>query len=261
MVAIQKNNVVTEATRKFPAILTQDRNCVSSTVPSDCTDDVSQPSNHAFRMTWFLGRLSNIYGANTNWNTSCKQIDSTTSATDRFRPEVGPGGSCDDFSFPQQDDSNDVMVEQQHQVAQVAAHAPNCRAYTGSIYTYIYIARHAREKHVRCERHFVTVVRLSMRNGAAKYGRTYHDCVSQRYIVPSFRNVYVVCSCWKLYGQSPSSVLLSKSKHERNTEARNNVTRACVAWPLLFSNQSINDQESRVQSLKSLPVGPTTSRQ
>ena len=72
-----------------------------------------------------------IYGANTNWNSSCRQMERNTSVTERFLPDVGPGACWDDFwwwslRLPQQDDrTQDVSVEQQHQ----AAHDPNCRAF------------------------------------------------------------------------------------------------------------------------------------
>ena len=89
ILAIIKNNVVTAATRKLPAILTHERSCVSST---SSTVDVLQPSNQAFRIKLLVVRLSNIYGASTNWNSSCKQMDMNTKVTDRFRPDVGPGG-------------------------------------------------------------------------------------------------------------------------------------------------------------------------
>ena len=149
------------------------------------------------------------------------------------------------------------MVEQQHQVAQVAAHAPNCRAYTGSIYTYIYIVRHAREEHVRCER------TLSLSCGC-QCGTVQQSTEEPTMIVSrkgiSFRRsemcmLYVpVGSCTDNHHRRTNVV--PKSKHERNTEARNNVPRACVARPL----PTINDPESRVLSLMSLPVRPTTSR-
>ena len=140
------------------------------------------------------------------------------------------------------------MVEQQHQVAQVAAHAPNCRAYTGSIYTYIYIVRHAREEHVRCER------TLSLSCGC-QCGTVQQSTEEPTMIVSrkgiSFRRsemcmLYVpVGSCTDNHHRRTNMVLLSKSKHERNTEARNNVTRACVA-DRCSTNQAINDPESRV---------------
>jgi hypothetical protein len=88
-VAIIKNNVVTAETRKFPAILTHDRSCVSSISGTD--DGGSHPSNHAFRIGLLLGKLSNIYGANANWNSSCKQMEMNTKVTERFLPDVGPG--------------------------------------------------------------------------------------------------------------------------------------------------------------------------
>ena len=138
IVAMIKKKNVTAETRKFPAILTQDRTpsvIVVSLSSSFCgtpidDDTVWHPSNHAFRITLLLDRLSNIYGANTNWNNNCKQMDITTKVTERFRPDVGLGRSWHDFSFPHQDDSTEDIVEQQHHAAQ----QPNCRAFFVCIY-------------------------------------------------------------------------------------------------------------------------------
>jgi hypothetical protein len=118
MVAIRKNMVVADATRKLPATATQDRKFASG----------SHPFNQAFRIVLVFDKLSKMYGANANWNTNCKQIERNTNATERFLPDDGPAGVVDGLSFPQHDDNNELIEEQQHHAAHVAAHTPSCRA-------------------------------------------------------------------------------------------------------------------------------------
>jgi hypothetical protein len=118
-VAIRKNNVVADATRKLPPTAIQDRTLAS----------LSHPFNHALRIMLLFGKLSRIYGDNANWNTNCKHTERTTNATDLFRPDDAPAEVVDGLSFPQQDDINVPIDEQQHHAAHEAAQEPSCKAY------------------------------------------------------------------------------------------------------------------------------------